>query len=161
MFRSVTKGNSCDGAADRFLEDDGLSVLTAFSLIVAQADTMYLDLPVQQFTTFGWSSFRENRDPQQAFRSWLKKKHEEQMKERKAEELRKQEECLFFLIGTEGRERAFKQWLRRKRIEKIEEQQAVKERARQLRLEAKRSKQLQNHLCMSEAKSFRFTDHYN
>ncbi|XP_008590727.1 PREDICTED: coiled-coil domain-containing protein 181-like, partial [Galeopterus variegatus] len=104
---------------------------------------------------------RENRDPQQAFRSWLKKKHEEQMKERKAEELRKQEECLFFLIGTEGRERAFKQWLRRKRIEKIEEQQAVKERARQLRLEAKRSKQLQNHLCMSEAKSFRFTDHYN
>ncbi|XP_007647088.2 coiled-coil domain-containing protein 181 isoform X2 [Cricetulus griseus] len=105
---------------------------------------------------------RVNRDPQQAFRLWLKKKHEEQMKERKTEELRKQEECLFFLRGTEGRERAFKQWLRRKQIEKIAEQQAVKERARQLRLEARRSKQLQSNLYnMPEAKSFRFTDHYN
>ncbi|XP_045403378.1 coiled-coil domain-containing protein 181 isoform X2 [Lemur catta] len=103
---------------------------------------------------------RENRDPQQAFRLWLKKKHEEQMKERKTEELRKQEECLFFLKGTEGRERAFKQWLRKKRIEKITEQQAAKERTRQLRLEAKRSKELQNHMYISEAKSFRFTDHY-
>ncbi|XP_038206141.1 coiled-coil domain-containing protein 181 [Arvicola amphibius] len=103
-----------------------------------------------------------NRDPQAAFRLWLKKKHEEQMRERKTEELRKQEECLFFLRGTEGRERAFKQWLRRKQIEKIAEQQAVKERARQLRLEARRSKQLQSNLYnMSEAKSFRFTDHYN
>ncbi|XP_008064613.1 coiled-coil domain-containing protein 181 isoform X2 [Carlito syrichta] len=104
---------------------------------------------------------RENRDPQQAFRLWLKKKQEEQMKEKKTEELRKQEERLFFLQGAEGRERAFKQWLRRKRIEKIAEQQAVRERTRQLRLEAKRSKQLQNHLYMSEAKTFRFTDHYN
>ncbi|XP_010834996.1 PREDICTED: coiled-coil domain-containing protein 181 isoform X2 [Bison bison bison] len=105
---------------------------------------------------------QENRDPQQAFRLWLKKKHEEQLKERKTEELRKQEECLVFLKGTEGRDRAFKQWLRRKQIEKLAEQQAVKERARQLRLEAKRSKQLQCHLYnMSEAKSFRFTDHYN
>ncbi|XP_015100604.1 coiled-coil domain-containing protein 181 isoform X1 [Vicugna pacos] len=108
------------------------------------------------------SSRQENRDPQQAFRLWLKKKHEEQLKERKTEELRKQEECLFFLKGTEGRERAFKQWLRRKRIEKLVEQQAVKERTRQLRLEAKRSKQLQHQLCdMSDARSFRFTDHYN
>ncbi|XP_032718924.1 coiled-coil domain-containing protein 181 isoform X3 [Lontra canadensis] len=104
---------------------------------------------------------QENRDPQQAFRLWLKKKHEEQLKERKTEELRKQEECLFFLQGTEGRERAFKQWLRRKRIEKLAEQQAVRERTRQLRLEAKHSKQLQSHLYMSEAKAFRFTDHYN
>ncbi|XP_023410038.1 coiled-coil domain-containing protein 181 [Loxodonta africana] len=108
------------------------------------------------------NSRQENRDPHQAFRLWLKKKHEEQMKERKTEELRRQEECLFFLKGTEGRERAFKQWLRRKRIEKLAEQQAVKERSRQLRLEAKRSKQLQSHLySMSEARSFRFSDHYN
>ncbi|XP_010337012.1 coiled-coil domain-containing protein 181 isoform X1 [Saimiri boliviensis] len=107
------------------------------------------------------NSRQENRDPQQAFRLWLKKKHQEQMKERKTEELRRQEECLFFLKGTEGRERAFKQWLRRKRIEKIAEQHAVRERTRQLRLEAKRAKQLQHHLCMSEAKSFRFTDYYN
>ncbi|XP_030890819.1 coiled-coil domain-containing protein 181 isoform X1 [Leptonychotes weddellii] len=107
------------------------------------------------------NSRQENRDPQQAFRLWLKKKHEEQLKERKTEELRKQEECLFFLKGTEGRERAFKQWLRRKRIEKLVEQEAARERTRQLRLEAKHSKQLQSHLYMSEAKSFRFTDHYN
>ncbi|CAO2637528.1 Coiled-coil domain-containing protein 181 [Lemmus lemmus] len=108
------------------------------------------------------NSRQVNRDPQAAFRLWLKKKHEEQMRERKTEELRKQEECLFFLRGTEGRERAFKQWLRRKQIEKIAEQQAVKERARQLRLEARRSKQLQSNLYnMPEAKSFRFTDHYN
>ena len=52
---------------------------------------------------------QENRDPQQAFRLWLKKKHEEQLKERKTEELRKQEECLVFLKETEGRDRAFKQ----------------------------------------------------
>ncbi|XP_023564410.1 coiled-coil domain-containing protein 181 isoform X2 [Octodon degus] len=108
------------------------------------------------------NSRQEDRDPQEAFRLWLKKKHEEQMKERKTEELRKQEECLFFLKGTEGREKAFKQWLRRKRIEKIAEQQAAEERARQLRLEARRSKHLQNHLWnISEARSFRFTDYYN
>lgn len=108
------------------------------------------------------NSRQMNRDPQAAFRLWLKKKHQEQMRERKTEELRKQEECLFFLRGTEGCERAFKQWLRRKQIEKIAEQQAVKERARQLRLEARRSKQLQSNLYnMPEAKSFHFTDHYN
>ncbi|KAM6150689.1 coiled-coil domain-containing protein 181-like [Erethizon dorsatum] len=108
------------------------------------------------------NSRQEDRDPQEAFRLWLKKKHEEQMKERKTEELRKQEECLFFLKGTEGREKAFKRWLRRKRIEKIAEQQAVEERARQLRLEARRSKYLQNHpWSVSEARSFSFTDHYN
>lgn len=107
------------------------------------------------------NSRQENRDPQQAFRLWLKKKHDEQVKERKTEELRKQEECLFFLRGTEGRDRAFQKWLRKKRIEKIAEQQAIKERTRQLRLEAKRSKQLHNHIYMSDAKSFRFTDQYN
>ncbi|KAG3258784.1 coiled-coil domain-containing protein 181 isoform X1 [Ictidomys tridecemlineatus] len=108
------------------------------------------------------NSRQESRDPQEAFRLWLKKKHEEQMKERKTEELRKQEECLFFLKGTEGRERAFKQWLRRKRIEKIAEQETMKERTRQLRLEARRSKQLQNHFYnMPDAKTFRFTDPYS
>ncbi|KAF6074120.1 coiled-coil domain containing 181 [Phyllostomus discolor] len=105
---------------------------------------------------------RENRDPQQAFRLWLKKKHEEQLRERKTEELRKQEEFLFFLKGAAGRDRAFKQWLRRKRIEKLVEQQAMKERARQLRLEARRSRQLQNQLCSAaDAPSFRFADYYS
>ncbi|KAF6292564.1 coiled-coil domain containing 181 [Rhinolophus ferrumequinum] len=108
------------------------------------------------------NSREESRDPHQAFRLWLKKKHEERLKERRTEELRKQEECLFFLRGTEGRERAFKQWLRRKQIEKMLEQQVVKERARQLRLEAKRAKQSQRQRCnMSEGRSFRFTDDYN
>ncbi|XP_048214077.1 coiled-coil domain-containing protein 181 isoform X2 [Perognathus longimembris pacificus] len=117
---------------------------------------------IQRAKQIEYMNNRANRDPQLAFRLWLKKKHDEQMKERKSEELRKQEECLFFLQGTEGRERAFKQWLRRKRIEKIAEQQAVKERARQLRLEARRTKHIQNHLyTMSEAKAFRFTDQYN
>ncbi|KAM5293966.1 coiled-coil domain-containing protein 181 isoform 3-T5 [Glossophaga mutica] len=104
---------------------------------------------------------RENRDPQQAFQLWLKKKHEEQLRERKTEELRKQEEFLFFLKGAAGRDRAFKQWLRRKRIEKLVEQQAVKERARQLRLEARRARQLQSQLCsVAEAQAFRFGDYY-
>nr|XP_017524017.2 coiled-coil domain-containing protein 181 isoform X1 [Manis javanica] len=107
------------------------------------------------------STRQENRDPQHAFLLWLKKKHEEQLKERKTEELRRQEACLFSLKGTEGRDGAFKQWLRKKRTEKLAEQQAVRERTRQLRLEAKRCKQFQNHLYMSEAKPFRFTDHYN
>ncbi|MXQ81915.1 hypothetical protein E5288_WYG004857 [Bos mutus] len=101
--------------------------------------------------------------------TWLQKKREQVLEMRRIQRAKqiedmnsRQEECLVFLKGTEGRDRAFKQWLRRKQIEKLAEQQAVKERARQLRLEAKRSKQLQCHLYnMSEAKSFRFTDHYN
>lgn len=65
------------------------------------------------------------------------------------------------MILTRSDHISFYRWLRRKRIEKLAEQQAVRERTRQLRLEAKHSKQLQNHLYMSEAKAFRFTDHYN
>lgn len=52
---------------------------------------------------------QESRDPQQAFRLWLRRKHEEQLRERQTEELRKQEEFLFFLQGAAGRDRAFKQ----------------------------------------------------
>ncbi|XP_036890838.1 coiled-coil domain-containing protein 181 isoform X3 [Sturnira hondurensis] len=108
------------------------------------------------------SSKQENRDPQQAFQLWLKKKHEEQLRERKTEELRKQEEFLFFLKGAAGRDRAFKQWLRRKRVEQLVEQQAAKERARQLRREARRARQLQSQLYNTpEAQSFRFTDYYS
>ncbi|XP_036890837.1 coiled-coil domain-containing protein 181 isoform X2 [Sturnira hondurensis] len=107
-------------------------------------------------------SSKENRDPQQAFQLWLKKKHEEQLRERKTEELRKQEEFLFFLKGAAGRDRAFKQWLRRKRVEQLVEQQAAKERARQLRREARRARQLQSQLYNTpEAQSFRFTDYYS
>ncbi|XP_074856020.1 coiled-coil domain-containing protein 181 isoform X2 [Carettochelys insculpta] len=107
-------------------------------------------------------SNRENRDPEEAFRLWLKKKHQEQMKEKQMEILRRQEECLYFLPRTEECDKAFKQWLKRKREEKRAEDLAAKERSRQLRLEARRAKQIQNILCtISEPKSFRFTDHYS
>ncbi|XP_006112275.1 coiled-coil domain-containing protein 181 [Pelodiscus sinensis] len=110
----------------------------------------------------GSNSRQENRDPEEAFRLWLKKKHQEQMKEKQMEILRRQEECLYFLPRTEERDRAFKQWLKRKREEKRAEELAAKERSRQLRLEARRAKQIQNILCtISEPKSFRFTDHYS
>lgn len=53
-------------------------------------------------------------------------------------------------------------WLKRKREEKRAEELAAKERARQLRLEARRAKQMQNiHCISSEPKSFRFRDHYS
>ncbi|XP_067402212.1 coiled-coil domain-containing protein 181 [Emydura macquarii macquarii] len=108
------------------------------------------------------NSRQENRDPEEAFRLWLKKKHQEQMKEKQMEILRRQEECLYFLPRTEECDRAFKQWLKRKREEKRVEELAAKERSRQLRLEARRAKQIQNILCtISEPKSFRFTDHYS
>ncbi|XP_053900321.1 coiled-coil domain-containing protein 181 isoform X3 [Malaclemys terrapin pileata] len=110
----------------------------------------------------GSNSRQENRDPEEAFRLWLKKKHQDQMKEKQMEILRRQEECLYFLPRTEERDRAFKQWLKRKREEKRAEELAAKERSRQLRLEARRAKQIQNILCtISEPKSFRFTDHYS
>lgn len=64
------------------------------------------------------------------------------------------------LIVTRFGDVSFYRWLRRKQIEKMLEQQAVKERTRQLRLEAKRAKQSQRQLCnMSEVRSFRFTDY--
>uniref|UniRef100_A0A8C8RCS4 Coiled-coil domain-containing protein 181 n=1 Tax=Pelusios castaneus TaxID=367368 RepID=A0A8C8RCS4_9SAUR len=110
----------------------------------------------------GSNSRQENRDPEEAFRLWLKKKHQEQMKEKQMEILRRQEECLYFLPRTEECDRAFKRWLKRKREEKRAEELAAKERSRQLRLEARRAKQIQNILCtISEPKSFRFTDHYS
>lgn len=68
---------------------------------------------------------------------------------------------VFTSVLTRSDHVSFYRWLRRKRFEKLAEQQAVRERTKQLRLEAKHSKQLQSHLYMSEAKSFRFTDHYN
>lgn len=53
-------------------------------------------------------------------------------------------------------------WLKRKRKEKRAEELAAKERSRQLRLEARRAKQIQSIMCtISEPKSFRFTDHYS
>ncbi|KFP72329.1 PREDICTED: coiled-coil domain-containing protein 181 [Apaloderma vittatum] len=103
-----------------------------------------------------------SRNPEEAFRLWLKKKHQEHMKKKQIEILRRQTEGIALFPRTEECNRAFKEWLKRKREEKRAEELAAKERARQLRLEARRAKQLQNIRCIgSEPKSFRFTDHYS
>ncbi|XP_068016738.1 coiled-coil domain-containing protein 181 isoform X2 [Melanerpes formicivorus] len=103
----------------------------------------------------------KSRNPEEAFKLWLKKKHQEHMKEKQIEMLRRQAEGIALFPRTEECNRAFKEWLKRKREEKRAEELAAKERVRQLRLEARRAKQLQNiHCITSEPKSFRFTDHY-
>ncbi|XP_062428174.1 coiled-coil domain-containing protein 181 [Rhea pennata] len=108
------------------------------------------------------NSKERNRNPEEAFKVWLKKKHQERIKEKQIEFLRRQAEGMTFFPRTEECNRAFKEWLKRKREEKRAEELAAKERVRQLRLEARRAKQLQNiHCISSEPKSFRFTDHYS
>ncbi|XP_009820457.2 coiled-coil domain-containing protein 181 [Gavia stellata] len=108
------------------------------------------------------NSKERSRNPEEAFKLWLKKKHQEHMKEKQLEILRRQAEGIAFFPRTEECNRAFKEWLKRKREEKRAEELAAKERARQLRLEARRAKQMQNiHCISSEPKSFRFTDHYS
>ncbi|XP_074890413.1 coiled-coil domain-containing protein 181 [Buteo buteo] len=108
------------------------------------------------------NSKERSRNPEEAFKLWLKKKHQEHMKEKQIEILRHQAEGIAFFPRTEECNRAFKEWLKRKREEKRAEELAAKERARQLRLEARRAKQMQNiHCISSESKSFRFTDHYS
>ncbi|NWY59870.1 CC181 protein, partial [Chionis minor] len=108
------------------------------------------------------NSKERSRNPEEAFKLWLKKKHQEHMKEKQIEILRRQAEGIAFFPRTEECNKAFKEWLKRKREEKRAEELAAKERARQLRLEARRAKQMQNIHCInSEPKSFRFTDHYS
>ncbi|NXS64412.1 CC181 protein, partial [Brachypteracias leptosomus] len=108
------------------------------------------------------NSKERSRNPEEAFKLWLKKKHQEHMKEKQIEMLRRQAEGIAFFPRTEECNRAFKEWLKRKREEKRAEELAAKERARQLRLEARRAKQMQNiHCISSEPKCFRFTDHYS
>ncbi|NXT84098.1 CC181 protein, partial [Zapornia atra] len=103
-----------------------------------------------------------SRNPEEAFKLWLKKKHQEHMKEKQKENSSRQAEGITFFPRTEECNKAFKDWLKRKREEKRAEELAAKERARQLRLEARRAKQLQNiHCISSEPKAFRFTDHYS
>uniref|UniRef100_A0A8B9FQS6 Coiled-coil domain-containing protein 181 n=1 Tax=Amazona collaria TaxID=241587 RepID=A0A8B9FQS6_9PSIT len=108
------------------------------------------------------NSREKDRNPEEAFKLWLKKKHQEHMKEKQLEMLRHHAEGIAFFPRTEECNRAFKEWLKRKREEKRAEELAAKERVRQLRLEARRAKQLQNIHCInSEPKSFRFTNHYS
>ncbi|NXH57224.1 CC181 protein, partial [Rhabdornis inornatus] len=84
------------------------------------------------------------RDPEEAYRLWLKKKHQQYVKERRIEFLRRQAEEAPFFPRREECDRAFRDWLRRKREEKQAADLAAKERARQLRLEARRARQRQN-----------------
>ncbi|XP_021255048.1 coiled-coil domain-containing protein 181-like isoform X2 [Numida meleagris] len=108
------------------------------------------------------NSKERNRNPEEAFKLWLKKKHQEHMKEKQIEILRQQAEGITFFPRTEECNRAFKEWLKRKREEKRAEELAAKETARQLRLEARRAKQMQNiHSISSEPRSFRFRDNYS
>ncbi|NXL83922.1 CC181 protein, partial [Alectura lathami] len=108
------------------------------------------------------NSKERNRNPEEAFRLWLKKKHQEHMKEKQIEMLRRQAEGIAFFPRTEECNRAFREWLKRKREEKRAEELAAKEQARQLRLEARRAKQMQNiHHISSEPRSFHFRDHYS
>ncbi|NWY01941.1 CC181 protein, partial [Nothoprocta ornata] len=108
------------------------------------------------------NSKESSRNPEEAFKLWLKKKHRERIKEKQIEFLRRQAEGMTFFPRTEECNRAFKEWLKRKREEKRAEELAAKERVRQLRLEARRAKQLQNIRCLSsEPKAFRFTDQYS
>ncbi|NWR85984.1 CC181 protein, partial [Furnarius figulus] len=89
-----------------------------------------------------------NRDPEAAYNLWLKKKHREHMKERQVQLLRRQAEELSFFPRTEECDRAFKEWLRRKREEKRAAELAAKERVRQIKLEARRAKQMRNIHCI-------------
>ncbi|XP_034970943.1 coiled-coil domain-containing protein 181 isoform X3 [Zootoca vivipara] len=108
------------------------------------------------------NSRQESRNPEAAYRSWLRKKQVEHMKEKQMQNMKEQEECMFFLPRTSENDKAYKQWLKRKRRERREEQMAAKERARQLRQEARRAKQIENILCsISEPKSLRFSDQYS
>ncbi|OXB83331.1 UNVERIFIED_CONTAM: hypothetical protein H355_001768 [Colinus virginianus] len=108
------------------------------------------------------NSKERNRNPEEAFKLWLKKKHQEHMKEKQIEILKQQAEGITFFPRTEECNKAFKEWLKRKREEKRMEELAAKETVRQLRLEARRAKQMQNiHSISSEPRSFRFRDNYS
>ncbi|KAF2981558.1 hypothetical protein EK904_001020 [Melospiza melodia maxima] len=85
-----------------------------------------------------------HRDPEEAYSLWLKKKHQQYVRERRIEVLRRQTEEVAFYPSPEDCDRAFREWLRRKREEKQAAELAAKERARQLRLEARRAKQMRN-----------------
>ncbi|XP_030804239.1 LOW QUALITY PROTEIN: coiled-coil domain-containing protein 181 [Camarhynchus parvulus] len=103
-----------------------------------------------------------HRDPEEAYSLWLKKKHQQYVRERRIEVLRRQTEEVAFYPSPEDCDRAFRDWLRRKREEKQAAELAAKERARQLRLEARRARQTRNiHYVNSEPEIFCFSDHYS
>ncbi|NXD27083.1 CC181 protein, partial [Spelaeornis formosus] len=84
------------------------------------------------------------RDPEEAYRLWLNKKHQQYMKEKRIELLRRKAEEVSFFPRRDECDRAFRDWLRKKREEKQAAELAAKERDRQLRLEARRARQMRN-----------------
>ncbi|OWK63924.1 Coiled-coil domain-containing protein 181 [Lonchura striata] len=85
-----------------------------------------------------------HRDPEEAYRLWLKKKHQQYVRERRTEVLRRQTEEVAFFTSAEDCDRAFRDWLRKKREEKQAAELAAKERAKQLRLEARRARKMRS-----------------
>ncbi|XP_041127517.1 coiled-coil domain-containing protein 181-like, partial [Polyodon spathula] len=110
----------------------------------------------------GIFSQQESPDDEEAFKQWLKRKHEQQFRNRQIEEMRRQEEESSYNIHErEECEKAFKLWLRRKKAEKHAEKQAAKERSRRLVIEARRARRMKDLLrTISEAKAFTFVDNY-
>ncbi|XP_051525651.1 coiled-coil domain-containing protein 181-like [Myxocyprinus asiaticus] len=109
------------------------------------------------------SCMRDNGDPEEAFKIWLQKKQEQQLKEKHLEEMKKREkESGFCLHSREESEKAFRQWLRRKRAEKRVEQQAAGEGSRRLVLEERRARRIYDLFCtVNEIKPLRFSDPYS
>lgn len=52
-----------------------------------------------------------HRDPEEAYRLWLKKKHQQYVKERRIEYLRRQTEEVSFFPSAEECDRAFREWV--------------------------------------------------
>ncbi|XP_077463951.1 coiled-coil domain-containing protein 181 isoform X3 [Stigmatopora argus] len=97
---------------------------------------------------------------EEAFRQWLRRKQEQQQREKEVVQLRKLEEDGSYLMHSrEECERAFKLWLTRKRAEKRAEQQAARERSRRFAQEERRARRMRELLCIaSDTRAFRFTD---
>ncbi|KTF90828.1 hypothetical protein cypCar_00001233 [Cyprinus carpio] len=92
----------------------------------------------------------------------FRKKQEQQFKDKQIEEMKRLEkESGFCLHSREESEKAFRQWLKRKRTEKRAEQQAARERSRRLMLEERRARRMHDlHCTVNEIKPFRFSDPY-
>ncbi|XP_042190202.1 coiled-coil domain-containing protein 181 isoform X2 [Callorhinchus milii] len=91
------------------------------------------------------SSPDDHQDPNEAFALWLKRKREQQIREKQMEAMRKQEqEYNLKAHAKEDSEKAFKQWLKRKKIQKRAEQLAAKERSRRYVMEAREARRMQD-----------------
>ncbi|KAL7829012.1 hypothetical protein SRHO_G00326460 [Serrasalmus rhombeus] len=112
---------------------------------------------------------RECCDPEEAFKLWLQRKHEQQLKEKQLEEMKRlEQESSIYNPPTRGVRESLQtpvlscRWLRRKREEKRAEQQAARERSRRLVFEERQARRMRDLLCtVNEIQSFRFNDPYS